>query len=170
MLVTRHKAKIDRAFRPLAIWLTEMGVSPTAITLTTPVLATLVCWWVTRSREVVPFCFLILGVGVLDGLDGAVARVSGRTSKFGSYLDAVCDRYFETIVSLTVAWLTGYWLLCMAALAASLTISYAKARAAMEVDVSNTEWPDLMERTERATLFLGGLFLSEVLQIGRAHV
>ena len=163
MLVTQHKKKVDAVFRPLAAWLAEAGVSPDTITLATPVLATAICWWLTRSRDIVPFCFLILAVGVMDGLDGAVARVSGKTTKFGSYLDAMCDRYFETIVSLTVAWVTGYWFLCMAALAASLTISYAKARAALEVDVTNTEWPDLMERSERATVFLGGLLLGEVL-------
>ena len=36
-------------------------------------------------------------------------------------------------------------------------MSYAKARAAMEVSVSNDEWPDLMERTERDVLFVIGL-------------
>ena len=36
-------------------------------------------------------------------------------------------------------------------------MSYAKARAAMEVAVSNLEWPDLMERAERSLLFGAGL-------------
>ena len=58
MLVSRHKATVDRLFRPLAIPLAKAGVSPTAITLTTPLLATGVCWWLTRTREVAPFCFL----------------------------------------------------------------------------------------------------------------
>jgi CDP-diacylglycerol--glycerol-3-phosphate 3-phosphatidyltransferase/archaetidylinositol phosphate synthase len=69
----------------------------------------------------------------------------------------MCDRYVETIVALAVAYVTGYWMLSMAVLAGALLVSYAKARAAMEVPVSNQEWPDLMERTERSILFIGGL-------------
>jgi len=42
-------------------------------------------------------------------------------------------------------------------LAGALLVSYAKARAAMEVAVANTEWPDLMERAERGVVFLVGL-------------
>ena len=44
-------------------------------------------------------------------------------------------------------------------MAGALLISYAKARAAMEVPVSNTEWPDFMERTERGLIFAIGVIL-----------
>jgi CDP-diacylglycerol--glycerol-3-phosphate 3-phosphatidyltransferase/archaetidylinositol phosphate synthase len=51
----------------------------------------------------------------------------------------------------------------MLLLAGSLLVSYAKARAAMEIPISNLEWPDLMERTERGVLFLLGLALSALI-------
>jgi len=57
-----------------------------------------------------------------DSLDGAVARLRGESSAFGSYLDAVVDRFLT---------------------------SYMKARAAMEMPVDNVAWPDLFERQER---------------------
>src|SRR3989338_6851038 len=50
---------------------------------------------------------------------------------------------------LGAAEVTGYWILSMIVLAGALIVSYAKARAAMEVAISNLEWPDLMERGER---------------------
>ena len=106
------------------------------------------------------FCGLVLACGLCDVLDGAVARLSGRASRWGSYLDAMADRYAEAMVALTVAWVTQYWLLISLVLAGSLLISYAKARASMEVVVTNLEWPDLMERAERGLIFLGGLALS----------
>ena len=157
MLTSRHKPTLNRALEPLARALARSGVSPSAITLAAPLLTALVCAWFLRSRAVVPFCVLMGGVGCLDALDGAVARAGGRVTRFGAYLDAVCDRYVDAMVAITAAWVTGYWLLCMAVLAGSLLVSYAKARAAMEVPVSNQEWPDLMERTERGVLFLAGL-------------
>jgi phosphatidylglycerophosphate synthase len=99
-------------------------------------------------------------VGGLDVLDGAVARASGRVTKFGAYLDAICDRYVDAMVVLAAARVTGYWTLSLITLAGTLLVSYAKARAAMEVAVSNLEWPDLMERGERSAMFLGGLLAS----------
>ncbi|MBI3324597.1 MAG: CDP-alcohol phosphatidyltransferase family protein [Candidatus Omnitrophica bacterium] len=99
---------------------------------------------------------------LLDAVDGAVARAGGRSTKFGSYLDAVCDRYAEAMVVVAVAEVTGYWVLSTLMVIGALLVSYAKARAAMEVSVSNLEWPDLMERTERDVLYIAGLAASQL--------
>ncbi len=162
MLTSRHKAALNRCFEPLALWLARTGISPSALTIAAPLLASLVALWFVRTRAVIPFCLLFTAVGLLDALDGALARVTRQTTRFGAYLDAMCDRYVETIAALAVAAVTGHWLLIAIALAGSLLVSYAKARAAMEVPISNLEWPDLMERTERAIVFLGGLAISAV--------
>ena len=137
--------------------LARAGVSPSAITLAIPVLTSAACLWFLRVRAALPFAVIMLAVGLLDALDGAVARASGRVTRAGAYLDAMCDRYVEALVVLTAAEVTGYWGPCMAVLVGALLVSYAKARAAMEVPVSNLEWPDLMERTERGVAFLAGL-------------
>lgn len=145
---------------PTARALARLGVTPMTLTLLGPLLTSLACWWFLRTRAVVPFCLTMGIIGVLDGLDGAVARVSGRVTKVGAYLDAMADRYVEAMVVFSAAWVTGYWALSMIVLAGALLVSYAKARAGMEVPVSNLEWPDLMERMERSTLFLLGLLAS----------
>ena len=119
-------------------------------------LAALNCSVFLVTRKVALFCLAAAAIGLLDSLDGAVARSSGRVTKFGGYLDAVCDRYVEALVAGSVAYVTGYWVLITLVLTGSLLVSYAKARAAMEVAVSNEEWPDLMERTERDVLFVVG--------------
>lgn len=157
MLTTRYKRVFDRLLQPLAAAVARTGIHPSALTLAGPLLTSLVCLWFVRSRAVVPFCIAMAAVCFLDGLDGAVARASGRVTPFGAYLDAVCDRYVEVMVVLSVAYVTGYWGLSMVVLTGALLISYAKARAAMEVVVSNLEWPDLMERAERSLLFGAGL-------------
>jgi phosphatidylglycerophosphate synthase len=161
VLTTRHKGFFSALLAPLAKALAQAGVSPTALTLATPVLTALVCWWFLRTRAIGPFCVVVGVVAAFDGLDGAVARAAGRVTKLGAYLDAVCDRYVDSLLVLTVAAATGYWALGMVVLAGALLISYTKARAAMEVPVGNQEWPDLMERTERLVLLLGGFAASE---------
>ena len=162
MLATRYKPLLNRTLEPLAKIIARAGISPTAITVAGVLLATLVCVWLLYARAILPFCLAILLVGLLDGVDGVVARVSGRETKFGAYLDAMADRYTESIIVVSVAYVTGYWALSMVVLAGALLVSYAKARAAMEVVVTNLEWPDLMERTERGLLFIAGLALSAV--------
>lgn len=157
MLTTRYKTTLSAWLAPLATLVGRTGISPSTITLATLVLTLAVCGWFLHTRAIVAFAVVMLFVGSLDGLDGAVARATGRVTKFGAYLDAMCDRYVEVIVVACVAAVTSYWLLSIVMLAGSLLVSYAKARAAMEVSVSNQEWPDLMERAERDVLYLAGL-------------
>lgn len=162
MLTSRYKAVFNHLLDPLARRIAGTGVSPSALTLATPILTSVLCVWLVRSRAILPFCGVMLAVGLLDVLDGAVARAGGRVTRFGAYLDALCDRYVEALVVLAVAAVTGYWALSSVMLTGSMLVSYAKARAAMEAPVSNLEWPDLMERTERGSLYLAGLLGSRL--------
>ncbi|MDQ1644792.1 MAG: CDP-diacylglycerol---glycerol-3-phosphate 3-phosphatidyltransferase, partial [Cryptosporangiaceae bacterium] len=70
--------------------------------------------------------------GLLDGLDGAVAMLSGRVTRFGAVLDGVADRAGETGYLLAL-WLTGApaWLCLVGGVAAGL-LEYARARAGSE--------------------------------------
>ncbi len=116
---------------------------------------------------------MALGIGLAvsfaaDSLDGAVARLRNEASRFGGYLDAVIDRYQEAVVFFTIAYIHDEWLAAMLALTGAFLTSYTKARTAIEMPISNTEWPDLLERLERvivvcallivhgAVAFLGG--------------
>ncbi len=70
-----------------------------------------------------------------DMLDGAVARVTGTTSRLGAFLDSTFDRWGEAIVYLGIVigcsragfeW--GVWL-AAAAMGAAFMVSYARARS-----------------------------------------
>ena len=41
---------------------------------------------------------VLLLMAPLDAVDGAMARLSGRSSKFGAFLDSVIDRYSELFI------------------------------------------------------------------------
>jgi CDP-diacylglycerol--glycerol-3-phosphate 3-phosphatidyltransferase/archaetidylinositol phosphate synthase len=143
--------------------LVRLGVSPTVVTLLGLALVIASCLLLLMTHRVLVFCVLVTAAALLDVVDGAVARAGGRVTKFGSYLDAMCDRYAEGAVVLSVAAVTGYWMLSMIVLVGALLVSYAKARAAMEVTVSNLEWPDLMERAERDVGYIVGLTASQLI-------
>src|SRR5271170_166590 len=73
--------------------------------------------------------------GLCDLLDGPVARQQQRVSMFGGFLDSIFDRYADLILFLGLlvyySHVTrfGYAMLAGAAMAGSVMVSYAKARA-----------------------------------------
>ncbi len=80
---------------------------------------------------------LTLLTGLLDTLDGSLARATGQSKKFGAFLDSVLDRYTELIIYLGI-WCYFYRndaktplfsLLILLILFGSLMVSYTRARA-----------------------------------------
>jgi CDP-diacylglycerol--glycerol-3-phosphate 3-phosphatidyltransferase len=70
--------------------------------------------------------------GVFDLVDGQVARLTGRTSDFGAFLDSTLDRYTEFFIYAgAAAWIDTRWAYLLAALAflGSVGVSYTRARA-----------------------------------------
>lgn len=166
MLDGKYKKEMDALWDTMGIVLVKLHLTANAVTWIGLFLVVGSClvFWFTQSAWL--FC-IFLGISfTADALDGAVARLTGTSSKYGAYLDAVIDRYQEVLVYFTIAVVRGYWGVCFLALSGSLLISYNKARAGMEVPVSNTAWPDLLERTERILLIIAGLLL-EALFPGR---
>jgi CDP-diacylglycerol--glycerol-3-phosphate 3-phosphatidyltransferase len=107
---------------------------------------------------------LILFAGVFDMLDGALAKITGRVTKFGAFLDSSMDRYSEVVVFLGLllyyrgfpdADKDGGSILVYAAITGSLMISYVKARAeglGMECKMG------LLPRPERVVIIALGTF------------
>lgn len=100
---------------------------------------------------------LILTGGIFDMLDGMVARTSGKTTKFGAFLDSVIDRYSDAFLFLAVAWYlaakgnhTGAFL-SLGTLVGAFLISYARARAEGLGESCHT---GIMERPERIILLI----------------
>jgi CDP-diacylglycerol--glycerol-3-phosphate 3-phosphatidyltransferase len=103
--------------------------------------------------------FLLVS-GIMDMLDGAVARVAGGESKFGALLDSTIDRYAEIAVylGLAVLYRDSVWPLTgvILALCGSLMVSYVKARAeglGLTCDVG------MLQRPERLVILMVGAFL-----------
>jgi CDP-L-myo-inositol myo-inositolphosphotransferase len=82
----------------------------------------------------------------LDGVDGELARVSGRTSPFGAVLDAVCDRYGDLAVLIGAAVGAGTdaaWPWALGAVVASWQLSFLRReheRIAGELPASHVRW------------------------------
>lgn len=122
-------------------------------------------------------CLFILGAA-FDSIDGAVARMTGKVSKFGGILDATIDRVYEGILLLAIG--SGGlapWELLFTLFISSVSVSYIKAKAeaaTAEASLATNQFSvGIVERFERLTGILAGLFLNglftgannEILQI-----
>jgi CDP-diacylglycerol--glycerol-3-phosphate 3-phosphatidyltransferase len=72
---------------------------------------------------------VLVGSGLLDNLDGAVAVLTGRVTRWGALLDAVADRLADGAACLAL-WAVGGWAgLALGAGVVGYLHEYARARA-----------------------------------------
>lgn len=120
---------------PAARLLARAGLSPNALTLAGALLHVVVAFWVADGRLRLGALALAMA-GLLDVLDGSLARATGRATDFGAFLDSVMDRVSESLLFLGVlafALAQGLALeaaLALVALSGSLLVSYTRARGA----------------------------------------
>jgi CDP-diacylglycerol--glycerol-3-phosphate 3-phosphatidyltransferase len=110
----------------------QTGITPNTISVITLALNAIVAV-IIAAGYLLPGGILVLLVGLLDSLDGAVARASGQATIFGAFLDSTLDRYAEAFLFLAVVYhfqSDGVTvLLSFIALVGSVLVSYARARA-----------------------------------------
>lgn len=108
---------------------------------------------------------LLTAGSLLDAVDGALARATGGTTAFGSFLDSTLDRAAEAIL---FGGVVAYFLqregdaslpvlLAILALIGSFMVSYTRARAE---GIGLTAAVGLAPRTERLVLVIAGIALA----------
>ena len=144
---------IDPMWERMAQPLVRAGMTPNQVTATGLALIALVSAAYLYHQSNLAFGLTLAVAFAFDALDGAVARQRKMSTKVGGYFDAMVDRYQELAVLAAIAWVGGLWPLALFAFSGGVLTSYAKARTALEIPISNDGWPDLFERFERI-LFL----------------
>ncbi|CUK07849.1 CDP-diacylglycerol--inositol 3-phosphatidyltransferase [Shimia thalassica] len=160
------KSKIDPIWESLSTPLVRAGWTPNQVTFTGLVLiiaTSLAYLW--HGSELIYGLTLAVAFA-FDALDGAVARRRDMCSKAGGYFDAMVDRYQELAVLATLAFVHDLWALALAAFSGSVLTSYAKARTAIEIEISNDDWPDFFERLERIIFICVFLVLAGIFDAG----
>ncbi|MDO8281885.1 MAG: archaetidylinositol phosphate synthase [Thermodesulfovibrionia bacterium] len=151
-------ARIGHMFdKPLSSLAKKINISPNMITVTGSLITLAAAFMIPRS--LISGGLLILFSGLFDMLDGIVARVNNRATKFGAFLDSVLDRYSDSFLLIGFSWYffmnssAQGCFLSIATLAGSLIISYAKARAEALGQGCNV---GIIERPERIIIMAAG--------------
>ena len=172
MLNRSLRAFATRLLTPWARWFLKLGISPDIVTI----VGTFgVCFGalVFYPRHEFFWGSLVCAVFALsDSLDGVMARLSGRLTKWGAYLDSTLDRVADSaIFGGLVLWYSGFGstpylaALALACLILGSVVSYAKARAEGLGMTANVGIADRAKRVVVVLLATGlvGLGVPEVL-------
>src|SRR4051794_38835111 len=110
--------------------LARLGVAPDLVTLVTVVVTTLALPPAAPGGAGPLLAVLVVIVsGLLDNIDGCVAVLTGRTSRWGYVVDSLADRLCDAVYLLAL-WLAGAPAgLCVAAGGAVVLLEYGRARA-----------------------------------------
>ncbi len=135
-MLSRLRTVWGRAIRPLVDALLRAGVSPDAVTITGTVAAVAIALWAFPTGHLVLGAILLGVATLMDTIDGAMARRSGRTGPWGAFLDSTLDRFVDgAIFAGLVIWFTGRGddrltaLFALACLVLGAIVPYARARA-----------------------------------------
>jgi CDP-diacylglycerol---glycerol-3-phosphate 3-phosphatidyltransferase len=168
-MMDRFKAFWQKVVSPIARLLIRLGVSPDAVT----VVGTLgVC---AGALVFFPRGDLLIGVLVItafvfsDLIDGYMARLTGRATRFGAFLDSTLDRIGDGAIFAGLAlYFAGpggselYLVLALVCLVMGGVTSYARARAeglGFEAKVG------VAERADRLVAILVMTFFADILDL-----
>ena len=153
-----------RITNPLVGILSKSGITPNALTFINLALS-IVAAYVIAINHLVLGGVLVLVSGLFDLLDGALARFTKQTTKFGAILDSTVDRISEAaILCGLLIWYLGRGgrleiVLIFAVLIGSFLVSYVRARA------EGLGWQcqvGLFTRAERVIVLAIGLLINQI--------
>lgn len=169
MLSVFARASVSKVTLPIGRKLVKLGITPDAITIFGTVAT------IAAAVTLFPMGYLFLAALVIwffvmfDMLDGATARARGGGTRYGSVLDATCDRVADGAIFAGIAWWAIYTdhnkpllIATLICLVTSQVISYAKARAEASGLNGDGGW---IERPDRLIIVLTSAGLSELFRI-----
>jgi len=164
-LTERLRTIFKQPLERIGLFIHSLGIKPNWITLF-GLAGTMVGSYFVSQGNLVAGGAIILLMGPIDALDGAVARAGREVTKFGAFIDSVSDRYIEVLIYGGLLWHFSTEqnnigiLLTFFAAAGSVMVSYTRARAqslGMETKVG------ILTRFERMVVIGPSLVLSQPL-------
>ena len=171
MLNQKLRGMWDTYTRPVGRGLARTGLTPNAVTVMGVLIQIVAAVMILRGKLLVAGLVSVLSA-LFDALDGAIAKATGKASRFGALLDSTTDRLSDSLFFLPLAWLYGVSpdvpsrddhliaALALVGLVLGFLVSYVKARAeglGFECKVG------IAERLERLAIMIIGLVFDVVL-------
>ncbi|MBN1802998.1 MAG: CDP-alcohol phosphatidyltransferase family protein [Candidatus Lokiarchaeota archaeon] len=132
--------RVRYIFRPLvkliARGANKIGLSPNMVTCLMLVFACMSFMFLVIFTNYLLFSIFVFCTGIFDGVDGALARMTGKATKKGAFFDSTMDRVSEFVIFFAL--LLHFWnflflgidmkLFVFILFLGSIMISYSRAR------------------------------------------
>ena len=128
------RARVKKAFEPIALGMGRLGFTPDALTLTGFGITAVGSLLVSQQLWLAGGLVVFIG-GVFDLFDGTLARATGKVSNFGAFMDSVFDRAGEVIVyiglvaGLQELGVLNGTVLAAAAMGSAVLVSYTRSKS-----------------------------------------
>ncbi len=158
MLKDKFHDRVQKLVTPWVRFLDRKGIAPDHLTLAGAAM-NLIVGMVYASGNLIAAGLLLIVAGLGDALDGPLARITGKTSRFGAFLDSTVDRYSDVLIFGGIAVFfastdqIGWLLIVLGILMGSFITSYAKARAENLIERCQIGF---FERAERIVILAAG--------------
>jgi phosphatidylglycerophosphate synthase len=159
--------KIESYLNQAAKFCQQQGFTPNQLTLAGLAFSFLSGWIYASGHFFLGALVLILG-SFGDMLDGPLARLTNRSSKFGAFLDSTVDRYSDFFLFGGVALFyarndqVGTFLIVMGIIMGAYVTSYTKARAENFIESCSV---GTFERPERLIVLAFGSILYPLMPV-----
>jgi CDP-diacylglycerol--glycerol-3-phosphate 3-phosphatidyltransferase len=134
-MFTDRARQVSRGFvEPVALAMGRVGLTPNGLTLLGSAMHLVVAWLIATGHLPLGGIALVV-TAAFDGFDGTLARLTGRASNLGAFLDSTFDRISEILVFCGLliyalrAGMDTEAVLVLVTLAFSLMVSYTRARS-----------------------------------------
>jgi len=159
------RKKFQKILITVSSFLLKVGLTPNLITLLGLLGNIGAALFISKGKFIIGG-IIALAVGTFDAIDGTMARLSGKPSKFGCLFDSLIDRYSEMTLLLGILVYfssindnTGIILVYLA-LCGSFLVSYIRARAeGLGVEVRK----GILTRVERLLIIVISLLFRQPL-------
>lgn len=161
MVLSNYKPVVEEKLSYILRKLAGSRVSPNHITLAGLVFGSLSVLFLFVPGSYAVFFLLITLMSLMDMLDGIVARITGRTTRFGAFLDSTVDRVEDAIFVISLMILeVASPLECLLFMVGMFLISYTRARGeSLGLSLSGV---GIAERGERVIGLLALLLLHPI--------
>lgn len=157
MIGSRLRPVVAKVFEPIASALLRLGLTPDYVTMIGTTLVVVTALVAYPQGWLLAGTLVIAVFALADSLDGTMARLSGRSSDWGAFLDSTLDRFSDAAIFAGLAmWFVAEGdtlgvALTLAALVLGQLVSYSRARAE---GLGAAASVGIAERTERLVVVL----------------
>ncbi|WP_297090302.1 archaetidylinositol phosphate synthase [Thermococcus sp.] len=152
MVLNRYRGNVKGYLEAIVRPLAKAGVTPNQITVLGLLISLAGAYFFYLGEQVIAALILLFG-SLIDALDGTLARLTGKTSRFGAFLDSTFDRISDGAVFLGIALGNlADWRVAFIAFMGSYLVSYERCRA--ELAGSGRLAVGIAERAERLLILI----------------